>query len=59
MYKKLLLICLIFLLVGCTRVDKTEDYISIINECMKDKTVTNQVSLGYKYYVPKTIKKLL
>ena len=58
MYKKILLICLTFLLVGCTRIDKKDNYIELVNDCLIDKANTNNVSLGYKYYVPKGIRKL-
>ena len=58
MHKKILLICLTFLLVGCTRTDKTEDYMALINNCLSIKADTNDVSIGYKYYVPKGIRKI-
>ncbi len=58
MHKKILLICLTFLLVGCTRIDGINDYISLVNNCLVDKGITNDVSLGYKYYVPKGVKKV-
>ena len=58
MHKKMLLICLTFLLCGCTRVDHTDDYITLINGCLKDNAHTNDVSLGYQYYVPKGVKKV-
>ena len=58
MHKKILLICLTFLLVGCTKINDTKDYITIVNNCLSDKKITNEVSLGYKYYVPKGAKKI-
>ena len=57
MHKKILLVCLTFLLVGCTKINKTDDYIELVNNCLSDKKITNEVSLGYKYYIPKGAKK--
>ena len=58
MHKRLLLICLTLLLVGCTRIDDIDDYVVLVNECLVDKVTTNDVSLGYKYYVPKGVYKI-
>ena len=58
MHKKVLLVCLTFLLVGCTRVDGVDDYISLVNDCLVDRAVTNDVSLGYKFYVPRGVRKI-
>ena len=58
MHKKILLICLTFLLVGCTKINNTKDYITLVNNCLKDKKMTNEVSLGYKYYIPKGARKI-
>ncbi len=58
MHKKILLICTILLLSGCTQINKIDNYETIINECMTENVGTNNVSLGYKYYLPKGIKKV-
>jgi len=58
MHKKILLICLTFLLVGCTRTDQTEKYMDLINNCLSTKANTNNVSIGYKYYMPKGVRKI-
>ena len=58
MHKKLLLICLAFLLVGCKRIDNEKDYVKLVNNCLVDKISTNDVSQGYKFYIPKGIKKV-
>lgn len=58
MRKKILLVGLVFLLIGCTKIENTEDYITLVNNCLKEKPATNQVSLGYKYYIPKGLKKI-
>lgn len=58
MHKKILLICMLLLLVGCSRIEKTDNYKTIINKSMVVKINTNNVSLGYKYYIPKGIKKI-
>ena len=58
MHKKILLICLAFLLVGCTRVDDTDDYVSLVRQCLISHVSTNNVSVGYKYYIPKGVRKI-
>lgn len=59
MTKRKLIICLlVLLLIGCKRVDNNDDYISYVYNCLNDNSITNNVSLGYKYYVPKGIKKI-
>lgn len=57
MRKKLLIIVLVILLTGCAKVDKSNnDYNELIVGCLSKKTITNNVALGYKYYVPKGVK---
>ena len=58
MHKKIIPLFLTFLLVGCNRIDKTNKYIDLVNHCLKEKAMTNNVSLGYKYYMPKGVIKL-
>ncbi len=58
MHKKIILVFLTFFLVGCSRVDKTNEYIDLVNNCLNVKTKTNNVSIGYKYYIPKGVIKL-
>ena len=61
MHKIKLIILLVILLVitGCTKVEKNdEDYNKIIISCLSKKNITNNVALGYKFYVPKGIKML-
>ena len=59
MAKKKLIICLLFLLLlGCKRIDNNDNYIEYVKNCLSNKTVTNNVSLGYKYYIPKGLKKI-
>lgn len=58
MYKKILFICFIFLLAGCTNINDSKDYVSLVKNCFTSKSVTNDVSLGYKYYVPKGVEKI-
>ena len=59
MYKKLLLIifCLL-LLSGCKSITEDDNYIEKIYNCLKNDSMTNTVALGYKYYLPKGVKKL-
>lgn len=58
MQKKILLVSiLILILSGCAKIDKnSQNYISIINNCLNTKTISNDVALGYKYYLPKGVK---
>lgn len=58
MHKKVLLICLIFLLVGCKKVNENDDYIALVNDSLKDSSITTHVSKGYQYYVPRGVKKV-
>ena len=58
MHKKIILVCLTFLLVGCVRVDKVDDYGVLIRQCLVNHVVTNDVSLGYQYYVPRGVRKI-
>lgn len=58
MLKKVMLVCLTFLLIGCVRVDEVNDYYSLIQHCLNDHIVTNDVSVGYRYYVPRGVRKI-
>lgn len=53
-----MLICFILLLVGCKRMDQSDNYIELVNNCLNDHAITNDVSSGYKYYIPKGVKKI-
>lgn len=58
MQKKLLLvIVLIVLLTGCVRIDEVrDDYASLVVSALNNRSVTNDVALGYKYYLPRGVK---
>lgn len=57
MRRRLLIIVLVMLLTGCTKIDESSnDYNQLIVGCLSKKTITNNVALGYKYYVPKGVK---
>lgn len=58
MLKKILVICLCFLLLGCQKISNDNNYIGLVNNCLNDNHMTNDVSLGYQYYVPKGVKKV-
>ena len=59
MKKKIIIILLLFLLLGCKKIEKNNNnYIELVTNCLNDKGITNNVSLGYKYYVPKGVKKV-
>lgn len=59
MRKKIMLICLVLLLlVGCKKIDDNDDYVGLILNSLNDKQMTNHVSLGYQYYVPKGVQEI-
>lgn len=59
MKNKILIISLLFLLLGCKKVEVNNDnYIELVNNCLNNYKITNNVSLGYKYYVPRGVKKI-
>ena len=59
MKKKIITIFLLFLLLGCKKIENSNDnYIELVTNCLNEKELTNNVSSGYKYYVPKGVKKI-
>lgn len=58
MQKRMLLVgMVIFILTGCTRIDNNnQDYVNSVVNCLNNKSITNDVALGYKYYLPKGVK---
>ncbi len=58
MHKKIILFCLVFLLLGCSKINDTKDYINLVNNCLNNKVSTNNVAIGYKYYTPKGVTKI-
>lgn len=59
MRKKIILISLVLLLlVGCKKIDNNDNYVELILNCLNDKHITNNVSLGYQYYIPKGVRKI-
>lgn len=58
MYKKLILICFLLLLCGCTKVSDNNNYIESVQACLNNHSITNTVSTGYKYYVPRGVRKV-
>ena len=58
MRKNIILICCLLLLVGCKQINENDDYIEKVQNCLSENSITNQVALGYKYYLPKGVKKL-
>ena len=54
---RLLVVLLIILLTGCVKIEKEDiNYNELIVGCLDKKSITNNVSLGYKYYIPKGVK---
>lgn len=58
MHKKIILIICLLLLSGCKQITNSSDYIGKVYNCLKKEKITNEVSLGYKYYLPKGVKKI-
>ena len=59
MHKKKLIILLVilFMITGCTKIERQDkDYNKIVISCLTKKNNTNNVALGYKFYVPKGVK---
>ena len=59
MKKKFLLLMVLLLCIGCTRIDNTDDYKVIIDDIIEENNIsTNTASMGYKYYLPIGVKKV-
>lgn len=58
MHKKLILIFCLLLLCGCKRLDDNDSYVEKVYNCLGEKSITNEVALGYKYYIPKGVRKI-
>lgn len=58
MQKRIALVCMLFLLIGCKKVEDNDHYIELVNNCLNDKHMTNNVARGYQYYVPRGVKKI-
>lgn len=57
MRKKIILLCLIILLLaGCKKVENNGNYVELILNCLNDLDRSNDVALGYQYYVPKGVR---
>ena len=58
MHKKMILIVCLLLLSGCKQITDNSNYTEKVYNCLKKEKITNEVSLGYKYYIPKGVKKI-
>ena len=58
MHKRMILIFCLLLLSGCKQINNDDKYIEKVYNCLGERNITNDVSLGYKYYVPKGVKKI-
>ena len=57
MKKLFVLVLLLILITGCTRVDNNSDYLSFINNISSSNNKNlNTVTKGYKYYLPKGVR---
>ena len=53
--KKLILLCILFILTGCTNIN-TSSINTLVNEAVSSKVITTNVDRnGYRYYLPKTL----
>ena len=58
MLKKIMIIFCVLLLCGCKKIEDDNNYIDKVYNCLGEKNITNEVALGYKYYVPKGVRKI-
>lgn len=59
MKKTFILLLILVLCVGCTRIDNIENIDLIVNSVFENKEkAANEISLGYKYYLPVGISKI-
>lgn len=58
MRKRLVLIFCLLLLSGCKKINEDNNYIERVYNCLNDSYMANEVALGYKYYVPRGVRKL-
>ena len=58
MRKKIILIFCFLLLSGCKKIEDNGNFIEKVYNCLGSNVITNDVSLGYKYYVPKGVRKV-
>ena len=55
--KKIILLIALILFTGCTRIDNEDNkYTSYVVDCLGKKSYTNNVAVGYKYYLPRGVK---
>lgn len=52
MRKIIILILLLILVTGCTRIDTTTDYKKLFQSVIANNTPVNTATIGYKYYLP-------
>lgn len=53
--KKLILLCILFILTGCTNIN-TSSINTLLNEAVSSRVITTNVNRnGYRYYLPKTL----
>ena len=59
MKKVLILLALLLVCVGCTRIDNVEDLNVIVDTVLNgEEKKANETSLGYKYYLPVGLRKV-
>lgn len=57
MKRLFIFVLLLILMTGCSRIDNTEDYVSIVNEISAyDNKELNTATMGYKYYLPMGVR---
>ncbi len=60
MHKKIMILLIaLILLTGCVKIDDNDKiHANYVVGCLGKRVFTNNVSLGYKYYLPKGVKKV-
>ena len=59
MQKKWLLVIILLLFTGCTKINGEDTkHASYVVNCLGNKSYVNNVAVGYKYYLPRGVKKV-
>ena len=58
--RKILFLTLILIIItGCTKIEKNDtNYVNYVVSCLNNKSITNDVAIGYKYYLPRGVEKI-
>lgn len=58
--RKILFLTLILIIItGCTKIERNNtNYVNYVVSCLNNKSITNDVAIGYKYYLPRGVEKI-